>query len=95
MFRNPTDLMKAVISTKLATILAVYFAFSGFPAEAAEENPVLRAGAATSNITPPLGTLRSGSFAPYPTTHVNDELHARCLVLNDGKTTLALVTVDL
>ena len=87
--------MKAVINRKFATILAVYFAFPGIPAGAAEENPVLRAGAATSNITPPLGTLRSGSFAPYPTTHVNDELHARCLVLNDGETTLALVTVDL
>lgn len=55
----------------------------------------LRAGAATSNITPPIGALRAGSFAPYPTTHIHDELYARCLVLNDGETTLALVTVDL
>lgn len=56
---------------------------------------VFRAGAATSNITPPLGTLRVGSFAPYPSVHVHDELHARCLVLDDGKTTLALVVCDL
>ena len=60
-----------------------------------EKDIVLRAGAATSNITPPLGTLRAGSFAPYPTTHVHDELYARCLVLNDGDTMIALVTVDL
>jgi len=60
-----------------------------------ENEPALQAGAATSNITPPLGALRAGSFAPYPTVHVHDELHARCLVLDDGETTLALVTVDL
>ncbi len=85
------------MNRKRILALTIFVAFSAlpFPAEAAEENPVLRAGAATSNITPPLGTLRSGSFAPYPTTHVNDELHARCLVLNDGETTIALVTVDL
>ncbi|MGB0579512.1 MAG: neutral/alkaline non-lysosomal ceramidase N-terminal domain-containing protein [Limisphaerales bacterium] len=66
--------------------------FVALPAESAS---TFRAGAAASNITPPLGTLRSGSFAPYPTTHVNDELHARCLVLDNGNTTLALVVCDL
>ena len=63
--------------------------------QAATTERVFRAGAATSNITPPLGTLRVGSFAPYPTVHVHDELHARCLVLNDGQTNLALVVCDL
>jgi neutral ceramidase len=55
----------------------------------------LRAGAATSNITPPLGSPIIGGFAPFPSTHVHDELHARCLVLDDGKTKLALVVCDL
>src|SRR5262245_46102047 len=54
-----------------------------------------RAGAATSNITPPLGKDVVGGFAPSPSTHVHDELHARCLVLDDGKTRLALVVCDL
>jgi len=85
------------MSKKLALVLTIFVAFAATlsPSLTAEENPVLRAGAATSNITPPLGALRAGSFAPYPTTHVNDELHARCLVLNDGEMTLALVVVDL
>lgn len=66
------------------------------PAAEGDSQPkVLLAGAATSNITPPIGALRAGSFAPYPTTHVHDELYARCLVLNEGDTTLALVVVDL
>ncbi|MBI4626942.1 MAG: neutral/alkaline non-lysosomal ceramidase N-terminal domain-containing protein [Verrucomicrobia bacterium] len=64
-------------------------------ASAAPVTPRLRAGAATSNITPPLGTLRVGGFAPFPTEHVHDELHARCLVLDDGQTKLALVVCDL
>ncbi len=57
--------------------------------------PVFRAGAATSNITPPLGHPIVGGFVPYPATHVQDELHVRCLVLDDGKTKLAFVVCDL
>jgi len=57
--------------------------------------PPLEAGAAASNITPPLGTLVVGGFAPYPAQHVHDELYARCLVLDDGKTKIALVVCDL
>lgn len=59
------------------------------------QDVVLRAGAATSNITPELGGDVIGGFAPYPCTHIHDELHARCLVLDDGQTKLALVVCDL
>ena len=55
----------------------------------------LRAGAATSNITPAIGGEIIGGFAPFPSTHVHDELFARCLVLDDGQTRLALVVCDL
>jgi neutral ceramidase len=55
----------------------------------------LRAGAATSNITPPLGGEVVGGFAPFPAAHIHDELHARCLVLDDGTTRIALVVCDL
>jgi neutral ceramidase len=55
----------------------------------------LMAGAATSNITPELGDAVVGGFMPFPCTHVHDELHARCLVLDDGSTKLALVVCDL
>jgi hypothetical protein len=54
-----------------------------------------RAGAATSNITPALGSPIVGGFLPLPSTNVHDELHARCLVLDDGHTKLALVVLDL
>ena len=55
----------------------------------------LMAGAATSNITPPIGGDIVGGFLPFPSEHIHDELHARCLVLDDGKTKLALVVCDL
>ncbi len=55
----------------------------------------LQAGAATSNITPEIGQEIIGGFVPYPSKHIHDELHARCLVLDDGKTKLALVVCDL
>lgn len=61
----------------------------------AQEKPVFRAGAATSNITPPLGMEIVGNFAPRPIAkHVHDELHVRCLVLDDGKTKLAFAVAD-
>ena len=53
-----------------------------------------RAGAATANITPPLGIEINGGTAPAIATHVHDELHARALVLDDGATRLAFVVVD-
>lgn len=55
---------------------------------------VLRAGAAASVITPPLGTSINGYFNDRAAQHVHDELHARALVLDDGQTRLAIVVCD-
>jgi neutral ceramidase len=77
----------------LIIVLAALTSAAAFAANPAQ--PPLQAGAATSNITPELGMKIVGGFAPYPASHVHDELHARCLVLDDGKTKLALVVCDL
>src|SRR6266550_3117622 len=53
-----------------------------------------RAGAATSNITPRLGVSINGYFNDRIATHIHDELHARCLVLDDGRTRLAIAVCD-
>jgi len=56
---------------------------------------VFRAGAAVSNVTPPLGEGIVGNFGtPPPAEHIHDQLHARCLVLDDGQTKLVIVAVD-
>src|SRR5690606_6756953 len=36
-----------------------------------------------------------GNFISPPATEIHDELHARCLVLDDGKKMVALVVCDL
>jgi hypothetical protein len=54
-----------------------------------------RAGAAKGNITPELGGKIAGSFKPFPAAHVHDDLWVRAVVLDDGKTRVALAVCDL
>jgi hypothetical protein len=70
------------------------FALVSLSVSAQEPPRVFKAGAAASNITPPLGEPIVGGWAPYPATTIHDELHARCLALDDGKTRLAIVVCD-
>ncbi len=60
----------------------------------ARRDRVFRAGAAASNITPPLGEPIVGNFSIPTARHIHDELHARCLVLDDGETRLAFAICD-
>ena len=78
---------------RLVYLLSITIFIAG-PRLAAETNHVFRAGAATSNITPPLGETIVGGWYPMPATHVHDELHARCLVLDDGRSKIAIVLCD-
>ena len=55
----------------------------------------VQAGAATSDITPWLGTAIPGLFRPRYAEDVNDELLAKALVLDNGDTRIAMVTCDL
>jgi neutral ceramidase len=63
-------------------------------APAAAKSGQFRAGAAASVITPPLGISINGYFNDRLAQHVHDELHARCLVLDDGRTQLAIIVCD-
>lgn len=56
----------------------------------------LSAGVARININPPLGTNLCGYAGRIPgNIGVHDDLHAKALVLLDGKTRAAIVTLDL
>ena len=55
----------------------------------------LWAGAAQTNITPPLGTLINGGFESEYATSVHDSLFAKAIVLRSGKKTVAFVVVDI
>ena len=56
---------------------------------------IFRAGAATSNITPAVGTSINGNFNDEIVKHIHDETHVRCIVLDDGNTRLAIAVADL
>jgi neutral ceramidase len=63
---------------------------------AAQQTLQLRAGAAISDITLPLGALNGGVISRGgPAVHVHDDLHARCLALDDGQTQVAIAVCDL
>jgi len=55
---------------------------------------MLKGGCSKVNITSPLGIPLIGSYGK-PSDNVLDELYAKALVLNDGSTTIAIVSVDL
>ena len=78
------------ISTLLFTVLVV--AVIVLPSSARAE---LQAGAAIVDITPQEWPLAPrGSFTPRPVDSAHDSLKVRCLVLDDGSTSIALAVVD-
>lgn len=88
------NLKPGIIRLSLSLLLSIIFIIC-FPFVSHAQQAVFRAGASTANITPPLGEGIVGNFGvPPPATHVHDELHARTLVLDDGKVRLVFVIVD-
>jgi len=85
-----------MINPTLLTFLGIVAFQLPLAAAEPEKAPekIFRAGAATSNITPPLGTDLIGGFSPHGSTHIHDELRVRCLALDDGETRLAFAIVD-
>ncbi|MBI3875494.1 MAG: hypothetical protein HY300_05955 [Verrucomicrobia bacterium] len=67
---------------------------AALPLFAADAPRVFRAGAAASVITPKLGTSINGNMQDGTARHIHDELHARCLALDDGTNKLVLVVND-
>ena len=55
----------------------------------------LRVGAAEIDITPPVGYRMAGYFNERISTGVHDPLHAKAIVLQQGRQQLALVSCDL
>jgi hypothetical protein len=68
---------------------------TGLPLAARQPAARFRAGAAVSNITPAIGGDIVGGFRPVPSDNIHDDLHARCLVLDNGVARIALVVCDL
>ncbi len=54
----------------------------------------LRVGAAAACITPPLGCSIAGSMQPRFARHIHDDVHVKCLVLDNGQTRVAFALTD-
>ncbi|MCI0699706.1 MAG: hypothetical protein L0241_01300 [Planctomycetia bacterium] len=80
------------------TLLAVAIAVALWTPTSVATQPKkaeLRAGAFAMDITPEKFPISvNGGMADRKATSANDPLHARCLVLDDGTTKLAIVVVD-
>lgn len=59
------------------------------------DTAIFKAGAATSTITPPIGSSINGNMQDVAVQHVHDDTHARALVLDNGETQLVFVVLDL
>ena len=86
--------MRAMVKRRIALSLLLVVAIAAAASAQDGKRRQMRAGAATSNITPPLGSLIVGNWDSPPATYVHDELHARVLVLDDGETQVAIVVSD-
>lgn len=73
---------------------ATLFASNASAMQQAGVKQTLRAGAATSNITPFLGSSLAGNMTDIKAAEVHDELHVRSLVLDDGANILAIAVAD-
>jgi hypothetical protein len=78
----------------LCSILTFALLCTQVSAQNENKERLFMAGAFASNITPKLGGMIVGGWQPIPATHVHDDLHARCLVLDNGITRLAFVVCD-
>lgn len=77
----------------LLPILAIACQTLAGPASA--ESSPLQAGAASTIITPPVGSWQQGAGPVKKAERVRDELEANALYLTDGKTPLLLLSCDL
>jgi neutral ceramidase len=81
------------MTPRIVSLFTLLIAASSVPAE--EPEAVFRAGAFAQDVTPQKFPISvNGGMADRQATLANDPLHARCLVLDDGRTRLAIVVVD-
>ena len=80
--------------TVLRSIMSVWFVLLILHIFCPAGQAALRGGCSKVNITSPLGIPLIGSKGK-PSDDILDELYAKAIVLNDGNTTIAIVSADL
>lgn len=94
---NTTEHLRGLpVPARVLLALGLLLSVLSSEALAVQGGSQLKAGAATSNITPPLD-LKSpiaGVWSSPPGTYIHDDLQVRCLVLDNGQTRVALLVAD-
>ena len=86
-------LLRQCLPLALSLVLLISAAFPALAAEPTKKT--FRAGAFAIDITPlELPVLVNGNMNAVSASTVNDRLHARCLMLDDGANQVAIVVVD-
>ncbi len=76
-------------------LIVVGIIFTVTPTLFSQEKAVLRAGAFAQDVSPKKFPISlNGGFLDRMVKATHDPIHARCLVLDDGKTQIAIVVVD-
>src|SRR5690554_3550319 len=65
------------------------------PSSQSEQNHVLKVGAATSKITPPIGSIMGNSYGITIAEGVCDDLYSKALILEKGDVKAVLIALDL
>lgn len=89
--------MRATAKRWVSMVTSLLIAATNSIGIASAQNPTgqLRAGAYAQDITPEKFPISvNGGFQDRQATRAHDPLHARCLVLDDGRTALVLAVVD-
>jgi hypothetical protein len=73
-------------------LLSAIHLYAGSNSQQQAPKKLFQAGAATTNTSPPMDIEMRSSPA---IENIHDELHARCLVLDDGENRIAFVVVDI
>ena len=81
----------------LLIIALIYVLLSTHPSSAQKpvQDTVLRAGAAISKITPPVGSIMGNSYGLTLCEGVHDDLYARTIVLDHSGTKAVFIALDL
>ena len=86
---HPAVWVSVLVLLVLHQLLSKPTVFAGGPTER-----TFLAGAASVEITPPLGELVVGGFVPFPADRIHDPLYAKAIALDDGDNRIAIVVCD-
>ncbi len=80
---------------RVLVVSTILFAFLGSCGQAREDQKhVFYAGSSTGIVSPPAGSFIAGDAPNRTFTGVHDDLFAKAVVLSDGATEVAIVTID-